>query len=286
MICTRPREQNESWQRRLIDAGFNSIVQPLLEIKPLTDLSQIQKIKQTTLNLDHYQKIVFVSQNAVRFGLDCIESYWPECPLGISWFAVGSKTAEVLKAGLQQRLNCFSQVNETVGTEIKVAKGAMNSESLLAMPELGNVAQEKILIARGLGGRPHLAEVLTERGASVDLWELYERSVPDDVVKHYRKLFSQYKNTDVSQLVFSIFSGETLENFDSTITGVLSNILTFDSENHDQLVHLVKMIKTKSWILVPGNRVNQLAKNKGFKNIICAENASENAMVSALKNTF
>lgn len=281
VVCTRPREQNASWQKCLTGAGFDSIVQPLLDIRELNDSLNIQRIKNITLNLDRYQKIIFVSQNAVRFGLQPLEDYWPECPVGISWFAVGSKTAKTLKEGLQRRLNCFSEVN--------AAQDAMNSESLLAMSDLIHVKNEKILIARGLGGRPHLADVLTERGASVDLWELYERAIPEDLLKTYVELLLKHKDYDVTNIVFSIFSGETLDNFDLLLRDLLQSSAEFlglDEEDYQHIMKRVKRIKNESWILVPGDRVNTMAENKGFRKIICSENASESSMVTALTNAL
>jgi uroporphyrinogen-III synthase len=53
-----------------------------------------------------------------------------------------------------------------------------DSEALLALPELTHVADKKILIIRGDGGRPLLGDTLKSRGAQVHFAECYRRLPP------------------------------------------------------------------------------------------------------------
>jgi uroporphyrinogen-III synthase len=50
-----------------------------------------------------------------------------------------------------------------------------DTEALLAMPQLAHISGQRVLIVRGVGGRELLADVLVERGAQVQLAEVYTR---------------------------------------------------------------------------------------------------------------
>jgi uroporphyrinogen-III synthase len=57
-------------------------------------------------------------------------------------------------------------------------KDHFDSESLLALPEMHDVKNKKIIIVRGIGGRDVLAETLKARGAQVTFAECYQRINP------------------------------------------------------------------------------------------------------------
>ena len=128
----------------------------------------------------------------------------------------------------------------------------------LQLPSLQNIQQERVLICRGHGGRPLLADELTLRGARVDLCELYQREVPIAAAKLYEQLHLQ-KND-----IVPVFSGETLENLYA-------------------LIHQ----KVKGWqnisVIVPSQRVAKQANSYGFKQVSCADNASEDCMLKSLE---
>lgn len=221
---------------------------PLLEIVPAVSDEDRHKIKSIILNLDHYQHIIFVSQNAVEKAFEWIDSYWPQLPVGAQLYAVGSKTA----AAVQRH-----QADVTVCGE------AMNSEALLALPDLLPVDGHKVLICRGKGGRPKLADVLLERGAKVDYCELYERRLPEraseQLATQLHALADQYY-ADRHHIV-PVFSGDTLQN----LMQVLPDCL------HKSRVSLV----------VPAQRVADMAQALGFTNICVAHNATEASMLAA-----
>jgi uroporphyrinogen-III synthase len=54
-----------------------------------------------------------------------------------------------------------------------------DSESLLRVPELEHVAEQRIVIFRGVGGRELLRDTLVARGASVEYAECYRRVRPE-----------------------------------------------------------------------------------------------------------
>lgn len=241
--ATRPAAQNPAWAAQLQALGFDVFSFPLLAINPLEDADSQQAIKSLVLDFDQFDKVIFVSQNAVQHAFNWLHDYWPQLPVGISYFAVGDKTARALEAQ---------------GISAQVACG-MTSEALLGLPALGEVWGQKILICRGRGGLPKLGESLHQRGACVRYLELYERLIPADAQQQLQTQLPQLPARDL----LVAFSGETLHN----------------------LVALFAHHPSAPWanpLLVPGKRVEELARQLGFEQVICAANASEPAMLNSL----
>src|SRR5690606_10257275 len=96
---TRPAGQNAPVKTALQAQGARALCLPLLGIEALSPTPQmLEPIQQ----LDRYSLVFYVSANAVRFGLDLIDDWWPQYPQGITNLAVGSGTAAALAArGLQ-----------------------------------------------------------------------------------------------------------------------------------------------------------------------------------------
>lgn len=155
IVLTRPEGENEGLAKRLSEIE-DVLVLPLIKLsaKPMNP-----QLKQTAMDLDLYDEIIFVSKSAVRFSMPQLERYWPQWPLKLRWLAVGSGTANMLKD-----YEVPVTFPETAG-----------SEGLLSMSELQDVAGHRVLISRGSGGRELLATTLARRGATVDYYESYER---------------------------------------------------------------------------------------------------------------
>ena len=252
VVITRPQAQARPWADRLNELGAKTTVISLLEIRPVLDNVQIQAIKNCILDLDLYTKAIFVSQNAVEFGFEWIENYWPQLPVGVDFFAVGETTAKLLqKRGAPVTDLAHSQT------------GAMTSETLLQSPALQSVAGEKIVIFRGVGGRPHIGEVLAERGAQVTYCELYERLLPDTS----RAAFENLLKSDNQELLLVLHSGEALEN----LTKIMKELAVFDRALMDRI-----------WLLVPSQRIFELAKAAGLIHVYAAQNATEACMLNGL----
>lgn len=242
--ATRPVEQNAQWQALLEGQGFTTVAVPLLAIEPVQEADAVQSIKNLILDFDQFDKVIFVSQNAVREAFEWLQGYWPQLPVGVEYFAVGSKTAACARAQ---------------GVEVVGAEQSMNSDELLAMSQMQNVWGQKILIFRGQGGLPRLGEVLHERGAIVRYCELYQRKLPAGVIEYIQPLLPVAEED-----VIAVFSGETLQNLVAVLdaNGVCDRTMP---------------------IVVPGKRVAQLAYNLGFSRIHTAANASSQEMLSAIR---
>ncbi|HEY7772224.1 MAG TPA: uroporphyrinogen-III synthase [Marinagarivorans sp.] len=188
--ATRPPHQNAPWQKQLATLG-DTLALPLMAIQPVSSQVDLQAIKNNVMDLDQFPHVIFVSQNAVAHAFDAFDRYWPQLPVGVNFYAVGSKTAEAVR---------------NRGLEVIECGEAMNSEALLALPSLQKVGGDKVLICRGKGGRPLLASTLENRGALVSICELYHRVLPNTAKAQLAALPAQKHH------IIPLFSGETLHN--------------------------------------------------------------------------
>ena len=70
----------------------------MLSIEPVADAAECQAVKNIILDIDQYACAIFVSQNAVAYGCEWLDRYWPELPVGLTFLAVGATTAAKLRA--------------------------------------------------------------------------------------------------------------------------------------------------------------------------------------------
>jgi uroporphyrinogen-III synthase len=242
VLVTRPRGQGDELCAALAGAGYNVHSLPMLELVPVPELPPAQR--QLVLALDRYQHIIFVSGNAVHFGMACIAPAWPRLPVGPTWYAVGDSTARLLLP---------------YGVRARTPGSMMTSEGLLALPQLQHVAGQRVLIVKGEGGRTTLAAELANRGATVDQLGCYRRVPPELGPGELALRLSQWHIA-----VVMISSGEGLTN----LLGLLRPAET------SKFIHIT--------FLVPSERVAQMAAEAGLTRVITAENASDSAMLRAL----
>lgn len=256
IVVTRPRAQAESWAQRLTELGAKITLLPLMEIEPVHDEEKIRAIKNCVLDFDSYNKAIFVSKNAVEYGFEWLENYWPQLPTGISFFAVGETTAKLLQS-----------YGATVTDLAQTQDGSMTSETLLQSPDLQQVSGDKILIFRGVGGRTHLGETLMMRGAKVTYCELYDRCLPAAAAEQFKQLFQRDSLLDLNKTIITLHSGEALSNL----------TLLLNQSGVDEL-----KIQHELQLLVPSMRVAEQASNAGFKKIFTADNATDASMLQRL----
>ncbi|PPC74462.1 uroporphyrinogen-III synthase [Pokkaliibacter plantistimulans] len=239
ILVTRPAPQGAQLQQRLQQQGAQALWLPLLETQALNEGDNgFAQTKSYILDLDLYAKVICVSRPAARFGGALIDTYWPQPPLGIDWLAVGAGTAAELRQW---------------DIEAVTASEGEDSEALLDLPVLqaDQVAEQRILILRGAGGRALLGETLAARGARVDYAELYQRrplSWPATAMQ-------QLAHLDLVMLT----SGEALQHFNQHYQGPRDVAL-----------------------IVPGLRLADMARALGWNNVWQSTGAGDDAMLECI----
>ncbi|MCW7554992.1 uroporphyrinogen-III synthase [Endozoicomonas gorgoniicola] len=188
-LVTRPQPEGGKLAERIHQQGGRAFVLPMLSI---VALAETQAIRDRVLQLDHYEKVIVISQNAARFGLELIENYWPQRPIHQQWFAIGETTRHTL-AQLDVPAVCSRQGN--------------NSESLLALDGFQDITGQRMLLIKGKGGRDFLEKTLRQQGAQVDTLEVYQRLCPDYQPDEVRQQLADHGIN-----VILAGSGETVRN--------------------------------------------------------------------------
>ncbi len=159
IAITRPIDQAKKLAALITQAGGTPILFPLIEIAPLKDYSKFEAIIS---EIAQYNWAIFISSNAVQNAMP-----------------------RLVKQGIPPNLK-FSAIGPVTGSELQsygvkdvlIPKDRFDSESLLTLPEMTNVAGKKIMVVRGVGGREVLAETLKARGTQVTFAECYQRINP------------------------------------------------------------------------------------------------------------
>jgi uroporphyrinogen-III synthase len=243
---TRPSGVHGDMAQRLEQLGARVMSVPALEIRALpADHPAMRAAVARLEHLQQYRHIIFISGNAVVHGMALIEGYLQQWPQNSRCYAMGKTTAKMLAAH---------------GIEALQPRGPqMNSEALVALPELQSVAGEKVLIVRGVGGREWLCQALVSRGAEVDYLETYQRlksgTLPPEISR-------QLAAGTIDFLLAA--SGET-------VTIIVELV---EAGLHGALMDIA--------IVVPGQRVADIARQAGFKWVIMAANAGDDAMIEAI----
>lgn len=158
IVITRPARQAAGLARELAALGGKPLVFPAIVILPPADAGPLREVQR---HLADYDIAVFVSANAVEYGIGD-PAAWPAHPLVL---APGPGTAAALAA---------------VGVaNARIPATTLDSEGLLALPELERVAGKRVVIFRGETGRELLKSALEARGASVTQVECYRRARPE-----------------------------------------------------------------------------------------------------------
>jgi uroporphyrinogen-III synthase len=160
IVVTRPAQQAGPLAEMIRAAGGHPILFPVLEILDTADLAPLI---DAVGRLDRFDLAIFISPNAVLRAMNQIAARrsWPE---GLRAAAIGKGSVKELKRfGI---------------TGIIAPVRAFDSEGLLALPELQQVAGRRVVIFRGDGGRELLGDTLVARGAAVEYVECYRRARP------------------------------------------------------------------------------------------------------------
>ncbi len=247
VLLTRPAGQADKLAAAIQGLGGQVTHLPLLAIEPITERVAVERLKTSIMALDNYDAAIFISTNAATLGLEWIESYWPQLPVGLEAYAVGPGTAEILRQ-LPWPVHC--------------SDSGVTSEHLLALPGLQDVAGKRIALFRGQGGRELLAETLRERGARVDYLEIYQRRVPE------------YSRA----VVLKMIEDNAIDTVIATSQQILDSFIALLSVDGD-LRRKMRGFR----VVVPSQRVREFALAAGFKHVIDASGADDKAVLTSLE---
>lgn len=152
ILVARPAAQSGRLLQLLAAAGGQGQSFPVMEIQPQPEA--LAHLPQQAAQADW---LFFVSPSAIDVAWPTLQAQ----PLKAQLACVGQASA--------RRLAMLS------GQDILFPTAGSDSEALLALPQLADVAGQHWLIVRGQGGRALLADTLRARGATVTLAEVYQR---------------------------------------------------------------------------------------------------------------
>jgi uroporphyrinogen-III synthase len=174
IAITRPVEQAKKLSALISEAGGTAILFPLIAITPLNDYSQFDAV---TSEIETYDWAIFISSNAVQNAMPRLTKQG--IPSKLKFAAIGPVTSKELeKFGVNNVLS---------------PKDRFDSESLLELAEMTDVAGKKVMVVRGVGGRDVLAETLKTRGAQVSFAECYQRINPQTNCDLLAQLYAEKK---------------------------------------------------------------------------------------------
>ncbi|GAC1301834.1 MAG: hypothetical protein NVSMB10_01920 [Steroidobacteraceae bacterium] len=153
ILVTRPRHQAIALGRLFEGAGARITSLPAIDIEAA---GRPEEWKHRLGDLGAFDLIIFTSANAVHYGAPLLD---PARPAQLA--AIGPATARALAS------KGFPVTSVPTGT--------YDSESLLSLPALAQPNGRRVLIVKGLHGRPFLQDELARHGARVVAAEVYKR---------------------------------------------------------------------------------------------------------------
>lgn len=246
VLVLRPHRQDDPLVAALSARGCRVRELPVQKIVPIADTDGA--ITKIINRIAEYDKFIFVSRHATALALLWLDRQQQQLPATDCCYAIGPTSAALL----QQR-----QI------QVECPNGEWNSQGLLALPTLQKVIAQKILIFRGRGGLPTLAEGLARNGADVNFCELYSRIRSAEFQDAIVDLISTSK-----KLALLAHSGSVL----------------------DALIALLgpaqKALLQSVTLVVPGKRLGDYAALMGFGRVAVATSALAYDMEGALVDWY
>ncbi|MCC5859204.1 MAG: uroporphyrinogen-III C-methyltransferase [Ectothiorhodospiraceae bacterium] len=243
VLVTRPGHQSGPLCAMLESEGATPVQFPVLAIEPV---EESESLIHTLDSLPDQQLVVFTSPNAVHACMELMQRQGRSWPEGPEVAAIGRATADTLQG---------------VGVPVAICpEGPYTSEGLLAHPRLHQVSGQRILLIRGEGGRQLLADTLRERGAQVQLLEVYRRIRPE---------------ADASPLIRRLREGGLDVAVVTSLEGLDNLIALVGSEERDALF--------AAGLVTVSGRVATAARVRGFQGgIVVAPEASDSGLIEGL----
>ncbi|WP_088331434.1 uroporphyrinogen-III C-methyltransferase [Lacimicrobium sp. SS2-24] len=235
-LLLRPEGKCQQSCIRFEAEGIDVVGIPLIDIVAQPDaLTQwVEKLH----SLPAQSKVIFISTSAARLAVDAMTD--KEWPSQLSYFAVGNSTAALLRQA---------------GVSVQVPQ-QQDSEGLLTLAELNAINGQSVLLLKGEGGRPLLAQTLTERGAHLIALNLYRRQRV-----RQPKPTGPWKPEQIQCIIST--SGELMA-------------AAFDQFDPSWLC-------SRPWILV-SDRLMQEARERGITHVLRSDDASDEALIKTARH--
>ncbi len=243
VLSLRPRGQHAGVRAAAARFGARTIALSPFAIEPRDDRATRAALKQALLA----NGVLYTSPNAVASAaaLQALKAR-----RGQQVLAVGSGTRRAL-----HRLGIAAD-----------APDRMDSEGLLAMPQLADAAGRRIGLVTGAGGRDRLAPALRQRGAEVLRVDVYAR-VPLALPPKQLATLAGALATP-RQVLLPLSSGEALRQ----VWGALPTAL--------------RKPFARIAVVAASARLAEVAREAGFRRIAIASDARPAALLRAAANAF
>ena len=193
-----------------------------LAVEPISDKTVTALLK----DLERFTDLVFVSRNAVEFGMTILEQQQISIPKSTQVLAVGAETAKQLYKH---------------GVDAFFPDQGSGADALLGVAQLANLQNRKILIVRGTHGLVWPAEEMRKRGAIVEHANVYSQDMPDDGADRFKELLENHQRIEG---VF-LHSAQSATNFmqlvRKDIERFADTVLVVGSER------IAEVVKTLGW---------------------------------------
>lgn len=244
IVVTRPAHQAGGLVALIRAAGGNPIAFPVLEILDAEDQRPLIALID---RLDEFDLAVFISPTAVNKAMNLVTAR-RALPPWLQVAAVGrGSSRELRRYGI---------------AEVIAPAARFDSEALLELPELEDVAGKRVVIFRGEGGRELLGDTLASRGARVEYAECYRRGKPNlDVAP----LMKAWARSELDAIV--ITSSEGLRNL------------------FDMVGKLGQAWLKRTPLFVPHERIARAARELGLASVIVTR-AGDEGLLAAMVEFF
>jgi uroporphyrinogen-III synthase len=243
VLSLRPRGQHGGLRAAASRQGAHVLALSPFAIAPLADPARQRALKQAlAANL-----VVWTSPNAVRAAaaLQSLKTH-----RGQVWLAVGSGTRSALRrAGIDAQ-----------------APSRMDSEGLLAMPELREIRARTVGLVTAPGGRGMLAPTLARRGAQVLRADVYARRAIGFTQRSLAALDAALASP--RRVLLAVSSQEAFD-----------RLLAERPANRDAAFANIAVVAASQ-------RLADVARDAGFRRIVIAGSAAPSALLRAAASAF
>lgn len=243
MLSLRPRGQHAGLRAAAARHGARALALSPVAIEPRIDAAARNALAQA-LRADI---VLYTSPNAVAAAA-ALQGLQPG--RGQLVLAVGSGTRRALRRH---------------GVDAQ-APQRMDSEGLLAMPQLAAVAQRRIGLVAGAGGRDAIAPALRRRGADVCRADVYVRAALQPSAQALEKL--RQALADPRHALLALSSGEALR---QAMAGVPDSL-------RKRLARVA--------VVAASERLAVVAREAGFRRIAIAADARPASLLRAAVDAF